>query len=284
MTPSFVKWPICDILTNKTNPCLHFFCRNAINSRKRRARLPWTHVKKRRTLHYSCDLENLTFHTPPPYVREPSTLLGAPKKSARSRPTSARELDFNNLPANHMECNNTKKIPDNTSAFPNKSEYNELMGHLPSLLRTLREHNLLPDFMSLIRLIVSGKMSAAELPLLLLLEKARFCSLPSTNLMFYWPQTLKFWRVVYRLLKGKAIRLFSGPKSQGAILEGATNGACKPEGAELNFAVPNLTVLRTASGDEAPLPKAIKPGIVAEAVTIARKSKKDTCFAWMARR
>ena len=173
-----------------------------------------------------------------------------------------------------MECNNTKKTPDNTSAFPNKSEYNELMGHMPSLLRTLREHNLLPDFMSLIRLIVSGKMSAVELPLLLLLEKARFCSLPSTNLMFYWPQTLKFWRVVYRLLKGKAIRLFSGPKSQGAILEGATNGACKPEGAELNFAVPNLTVLRTASGDEAPLPKAIKPGIVAEAVTIARKSKK----------
>ena len=116
--------------------------------------------------------------------------------------------------------------------------------------------------MSLICLLATCKMSALDLPLLLVLEKVHSLSVPSTNLMNYRPQTLKFWQVDYRLLKGKAIRLFSGPQNQGAILGGQIAGTCSPEGAELNFAVSSVQILRNASSSEAPLPKEIKPGII----------------------
>ena len=140
--------------------------------------------------------------------------------------------------------------------------YQEIVTNLPALMSVLSKHNILPDFMSPILLLATHKMSALGLPLLLVLEKARFLSVLFTNLMNYRPQTLKFWQVVYWLLKGKAIRLLSGPKHQGAILGGQIAGTCSPEGAELNFAVSNVQILRNASSSEAPLPKEIKNGMI----------------------
>ena len=75
----------------------------------------------------------------------------------------------------------------------NDCHYLECIAHLPALMSVLNGHNLLPDFMSLIQLLATGKMSAMDLPFLLGLQKARFLSLSSTNLMHYKPQTLKFW-------------------------------------------------------------------------------------------
>ena len=241
--------------------------------RKRRSRVSWTHFKKRKLTHEPLETHELASRTPPTsqYLSPPT----APKKPGKEKPSSARSLDFENFPP---IVDNEKK--DGVQKPQMKSDnqndhYQEIITHLPALMSALSEHNLLPDFMSLIRLLATRKMSAMDLPLLLVLEKARFLSVPSTNLMKYRPQTLKFWRVVYRLLKGKAIRLFSGPKNQGAILGGQVAGTCSPKGAELNFAVPSVQILRNASGSEVPLPKEIKPGIIKEAVNIAKKSAKS---------
>ena len=52
--------------------------------------------------------------------------------------------------------------------------------------------------------------------------------------------TKKFWLVVYRLLKGKGIRFFSGPKNWGQVVsKEAKLGCYDPRNAEINFAIPD---------------------------------------------
>ena len=65
---------------------------------------------------------------------------------------------------------------------------------------------------------------------------------------------------MYRLLKGKGIRFFSGPKNWGQVVsKDAQLGNYDPKCSEINFAVPDERYLRTL---DTKYGKVIPPGII----------------------
>ena len=188
-------------------------------SRKRRKIIPWNRAKRRRShtlsLDYLCDPEEYiacdaeddvithdlvdSANTPPhiqqsspSQVTQPSPIPPpAPKKGSRQKLQCRKKLEF--LDNDYHEHQYSKEYCD------------EITDLLPKLVSILDAHNMLADFVTLLRLLVTGKMSVCDISFMLTLEKARFIGLSSSSAMFYWPHTVKFWRTVYRLLKGKAI-------------------------------------------------------------------------------
>ena len=94
--------------------------------------------------------------------------------------------------------------------------------------------------MLLVTQLASGKLSPLNIAFILCLERAQWQSLKSTTQMRFRDVTKKFWLVVYRLLKGKGIRFFSGPKNYGQVIsKTTTRGNYNPEKSDINFAVPD---------------------------------------------
>ena len=51
---------------------------------------------------------------------------------------------------------------------------------------------------------------------------------------------MKFWKVLYRMFHGKALRFMSGTKSVGEVLRDSSHiGNYDPQETNINFAVPN---------------------------------------------
>ena len=116
---------------------------------------------------------------------------------------------------------------------------------LRNLVEKLYTAECLQDFMLLITQIADGKLSPLNIAFLLCLERARWQSLKTTTLMRFRSVTKKFWLVVYRLLKGKGLCFFSGPKNYGQVVSKKTKkGRYNPHDAEINFAVPDEHYLR----------------------------------------
>ena len=116
---------------------------------------------------------------------------------------------------------------------------------LRNLVEKLYTAECLQDFMLLITQIADGNLSPLNIAFLLCLERARWQSLKTTTLMRFRPVTKKFWLVVYRLLKGKGLRFFSGPKNYSQVISKKTKkGRYNPHNAEVNFAVPDECYLR----------------------------------------
>ena len=96
------------------------------------------------------------------------------------------------------------------------------------------------DFMTLVTSISDGSLSPTNISFLLCLERAKWQSQKTTTQMRFRDVTKKFWLVVYRLLKGKGIRFFSGPKKWGQVVsKDAQLGNYDPKCSEINFAVPD---------------------------------------------
>ena len=82
----------------------------------------------------------------------------------------------------------------------------------------MSEYRCLEEFSSLIHLIHEEKYPLDSLPLRLVLETARWFSCTSTTNMWYWEDTLKFWKVGYRLFGDKFVLFMSGMKSLGTVI------------------------------------------------------------------
>ena len=111
---------------------------------------------------------------------------------------------------------------------------------LKPLIEMLYANSCLKDFMTLVTSISDGSLSPTNISFLLCLERAKWQSLKTTTQMRFRDVTKKFWLVVYRLLKGKGIRFFSGPKNWGQVVsKDAQLGNYDPKCSEINFAVPD---------------------------------------------
>ena len=118
-----------------------------------------------------------------------------------------------------------------------------------NLVENLYAAGCFQDFMLLVTQLASGKLSPLNIAFLLCLECARWQSLKSTTQMTFRDVTKKFWLVVYRLLKGKGICFFSGPKNYGQVIsKTTTRGNYDPEKSDTNFAVPDERYLLTQDG------------------------------------
>ena len=96
---------------------------------------------------------------------------------------------------------------------------------LKPLIEVLYENSCLKDYMTLVQSLSDGNLPPNNIAFLLCLERVKWQSLKTTTQMRFRDVTKKFWLVAYRLLKGKGIRFFSGPKKMGtSCLEGSKVG------------------------------------------------------------
>ena len=116
---------------------------------------------------------------------------------------------------------------------------------LMALVNVLYASNCLHDFMLLVKQLADKTLPGMNIAFLLCLERSRWQSLTSTAGMRFRDVTKKFWCVVYRLLKGKAIHFFSGSKNWGHVISKISGrGRLDPKKSNVNFAVPNERYLR----------------------------------------
>ena len=171
-------------------PILSFSGRN-----RKRKRSLWLHPPKRRRLDNKVDSQDPTtpICTPEPTIKpSESELRNAPKKSKIHREKSRKRLfDYS-----------TKEII-----------LQELIYLMPSVLDKLQSAGRLIDFTNLIRLISQGKFPLQHIFCLLLLDVVGWYNCDNTSNMFYSPECMRFWKVLYRLFHGKALRFMSGRKS-----------------------------------------------------------------------
>ena len=140
-----------------------------------------------------------------------------------------------------------------------------------NLLENLYVAGCLPDFMLLVTQLASGKLSPLNIAFLLCLERAKWQSLKSTTQMRFREVTKKFWLVVYRLLKGKGLRFFSGPKNYGQVISKVTTrGKYDPDKSEINFAVPDE---RQLCSQDRILGRIIQPGLIDASMNMLKNHK-----------
>ena len=108
----------------------------------------------------------------------------------------------------------------------------------------------------------------------LLLDVARWYSLNSTTQMIYSDESMKFWKIIYRLFHGKVLRFFSGTKSVGQVLDGSSvKGNFDPQLTSINFAVPNVNSINRFDVIESNIPREMPPGIIRQAIDLMPRSK-----------
>ena len=102
-----------------------------------------------------------------------------------------------------------------------------------------------------------------------------------------YPESSKlFWRVGYKLFHGGFIRFMSGGKSEGQLVEqaddehGSTSNELKPDDSNVNFAVPDLHVIRdfNACPSLQKTSSDLSPGVLEECIDMKAKSQENSSF------
>ena len=125
------------------------------------------------------------------------------------------------------------------------------------LIKNLDEVNLTEDFLHLIEVLSTEEMENENLPLILVMEVAKYLRCTTTTLMRFHKKSKAFWRVGYRTWHGKGLLLMSGSKNRGEVKNNETiPGYYKPSTSSFNFVVPDVKTL--FRGDDI-IPKEIKP-------------------------
>ena len=75
----------------------------------------------------------------------------------------------------------------------------------------------------LVKYIADSTMSSLNIAFLLCLHVAKFHGCVTSTVMRFRKEMKQFWEVVYRVCKGKGLRLFSGSKNRGAVTNKTTS-------------------------------------------------------------
>ena len=114
----------------------------------------------------------------------------------------------------------------------------KIVGVLDSVLVDLDKYKYLEDFVAFFQLVATKSYPLTCIALPCWLDTVKWYASETTSHMVYREETKLFWRVVYKLLHGSAIRFFSGVESIGQVLSGEANrGQINPQDSDINFAV-----------------------------------------------
>ncbi|CAC5388829.1 unnamed protein product [Mytilus coruscus] len=92
--------------------------------------------------------------------------------------------------------------------------------------------------------------------------------------MEYGCESMKLWKVVYRLFHGKTLRFMSGSKLVGQIIDGSSSkGLYDPQTTKINFAVPNINSINNFDLVETNIPREMYPGVIAQALKFMPRDK-----------
>ena len=145
---------------------------------------------------------------------------------------------------------------------------------LPCVLERLAEKKYLNDFVNFFELVANDTYPLDCIALPCWLDTVKWYNCRSTTDMQYRDETRLFWRVVYKILHGTAIRLFSGMKSLGQVVNGEmSRGELSPQESQINFAVPDVHNLR--GSDIVTIDKEIQPGVIHQSLDLKSKSQRS---------
>ena len=143
---------------------------------------------------------------------------------------------------------------------------------ITTLVDRLSNAGCLEDFVKLVKQFSDGTVSAMNIAFLLCQDVARFHSCVTSTVMHFRKETKHFWEVVYRICKGKDLRLSSGSKNRGSVQnKSACSGNYCLKDSSVNFVVPDEKSLVKNCCN---LSKLILPGIIDSAIKLLDKSKK----------
>ena len=126
----------------------------------------------------------------------------------------------------------------------NSALLDELSQLLPAVLDALHNSNQKETFMKFARMVAGGQFPMNNIAYLLFMDVIEWFASDSTTNMRYSEDTKKFWRVGLKLFRGKFLRFMSGMKNKGQLTgETYSSGVYKPSDSQVNFAVPNRSVL-----------------------------------------
>ena len=117
---------------------------------------------------------------------------------------------------------------------------------------------MLGGFVNFLKLLHEEKFPLNNIALLLFMDVVRWYSLENTSNMEYSEQGITFWRVMYRLFHGKALRFMGGFRAEQN--EGS-RGGYNPTISSINFAVPSQRRVIATDALGINLPKELPPGI-----------------------
>ena len=118
------------------------------------------------------------------------------------------------------------------------------------LIKNLDEVSLTEDFLCLIDVLSTGEMGKENLPLILVMEVARYWRC-TTTLMRFHDKSKAFWRVGVRMWHGNGLLLMSGNKNRDEVKNKETvQGYYKPSSSSsFNFVVPDVKTIQRRSHD-----------------------------------
>ena len=118
----------------------------------------------------------------------------------------------------------------------------------------------------------TGQLEAENLPLILCLERAKFCKCTTSTLGRFHEKSKAFWRVGYRTWHGKGLLLMSGSKNHCQVRDNILRlGYYKPDMSSINFVVPDV---KTLLNEDYGFPKEIHPtNCIQQAFNLQDKTK-----------
>ncbi len=123
------------------------------------------------------------------------------------------------------------------------------------------------EFYDLVSCIADGKVTKDNICFLLLLDLVKFYKSKSTTLVKYSEPVKLFWRIGWKLFKGKFLKFMSGFKNHGdLVLERCQKGMYNPDLARINFVVPSISILREFGNANGQIFNDTKPGILSKMI------------------
>ncbi|CAH1789091.1 unnamed protein product, partial [Owenia fusiformis] len=149
-----------------------------------------------------------------------------------------------------------------------------LEGLLPNVLMYAEKHNISAELTMAFKAMANEQLPGDNIAMHLFFDVVRWFSLDNAHKMSYSPLSLTFWKVGSRLFHGKFMRFMRGQKLGGTLLSGnSEKGKLDPQTSQINFAVPNDSTLSSFTGFDSNIPKFLKPGIINEAIPMAKPDK-----------
>lgn len=140
----------------------------------------------------------------------------------------------------------------------------ELVGHMSS-------SNVLKEFMVMMKSLSSGAINPRNVSLLAAMDVCKYLSCGNSSKMRYFPEMKQYWLMSLKEGGGSHLRAASGPKNRDCIRKShCTRGNIPAADAQINFAIPSVSVLKKSSSQ---LPKLIMPGIIPSALNLLSKDK-----------
>ena len=185
---------------------------------------------------------------------------------------------FEPFPEDHQPFPDDKTCYDTheeSSDQMSQENQSKLLNLAPLVLNELAKHDGLDTaLVSFFELVANKQFPLDNISFLLWIEVVKWFSCVSTTQMRYTDETKLFWKLGWRLFGKRFVNFMGGFKSHGdTVLKMAEVGKYSPGTSEINFAVPDINILREFDPYAVEIER--KPGIFTDTIREMSESLHD---------